>query len=249
VWDSAAPVASSGRAVLISRFQTQQAGLLESLQALVTNTADLPTQTSLGCLLLAVDQVAELLTGGRSAESEPNERGLLSEQLDSLGFDQIGASSIPACSDEQILQTLLQHLAHPDLIGVSGSVMQSPAQRPNAESVSRPVAPAASADPGDWNPQQELEALEIALERAVSAGQISRHDQAGFASRICAVRQRAEGDEPAAAWRDEVEGLRKRLRERGAFAAPASRIAPNADLPNSEASAPVGEADSVLLDD
>lgn len=235
---------------LKEQLQERRDALLSKLQHAARHALELPLQTAIGCLMLALDEVTELVNGDFPVQAaEPTLEQLLSVELQGLRTVEIDRHGLPNCSDDDFLTRLLEGLDNPEAFWTRPVMEQPPllpgvcAPQPRGESVIAELmiddetasldSASAMDERADW--QAELDAMAHTLEAAVAVGRLSPHDGAAFQSRLWAL-QRAAGD------RDldkELQTLRRQLDSRG-LAVPAIKS-------RRETSSVVNE--SVLMDD
>lgn len=214
---------------LCQEIRERQDDVLAELHQLAASAGALELQTAASCLMLAVEQVREILDPQTSPPvEEPPLPLLLSAELLRMPEVRLDADWFPACPPAEFIDHLLTFLAAPRPTWATAYRLQAERgdDRATERLLSLPV----------WSTEQrqrllsrraermaavrrelrgELDALAQTLEAACRQGILTPEDCGGFDARIVALRRKIDRSAVWGVQRSEVSELWRRLRERG----------------------------------
>jgi hypothetical protein len=228
---SGAPAASLSPAVevLCQEIRERQDDVLAELHQLAASADSVELQAAASCLMLAVEQVREILDPQTSPPvEEPPLSLLLSAELLRMPEVRLDADWFPACPPAEFIDHLLNYLAAPRPTWAMAYRLQAERgdDRATERLLSLPV----------WSTEQrqrllgrraervaavrrelhgELDALAKTLAAACRQGTLTPQDRVGFDARIVALRRKIDRSAVWGVQRSEVSELWRRLRKRG----------------------------------
>lgn len=209
--------------------QERQDDVLAELHQLASDARSLELQTAASCLMLAVEQVREILAPSSPPPmEEPLLPVLLSSELLRMPEVRLDADWFPTCPPVEFIERLLNSLAAPRPTWATAYRLQ--AERGDDRATERLL----SLPVWSWEQRQtlsaqraervaavrrdlrgELDAIAHTLDAACQQGTLAPEDRAGFDAGIAALRRKIERSAVWSVSRGEVAELRRRLQDRG----------------------------------